>query len=243
MAKLNQIVAVVNGKKTETVKALTALHRKCQATELFNGLHKTYRPLDEEGETFPDEGKVVELKSTEVLDSCKDIMGSLMDIIATQDYANGDAKADIKVDGETVLEQVPVTYLLFLEKQLNDLHKFVDTIPTLSVSDNWVWDDNKGMYVTPPQETNKTKKLNQHKVVYEATKEHPAQVVSYTEDVVVGKWSNVKFSGAMPVMKKKEILDRIKKLEDAVKFSREEANSIDVKQQVVSDKLFRYLFQ
>jgi hypothetical protein len=32
----------------------------------------------------------------------------------------------------------------------------------------------------------------------EATEKHPAQVEVYHEDVVVGQWKTVKFSGALP---------------------------------------------
>ena len=33
---------------------------------------------------------------------------------------------------------------------------------------------------------------------YEATEKHPAQVETYTEDIKVGEWTMVKFSGAIP---------------------------------------------
>jgi len=35
---------------------------------------------------------------------------------------------------------VPATYLLFLEKQLTDLHTLVSKLPVLDASETWVFD-------------------------------------------------------------------------------------------------------
>ena len=51
-------------------------------------------------------------------------------VLATQDFANCQAKANVVVDGQTILKEVPVTHLLFLEKQLVDLRTFIDGLPT-----------------------------------------------------------------------------------------------------------------
>ena len=244
MAKLNQIVAVVNGKKTETQKSLTALHRTSSKTEDFNGLTRRYRSLDEEnGETFPDENKPVLRSTDQSLTEVQDILTGLFDVVATQDYNNSEAKADIVVNGATILSQVPVTYLLFLEKQMNDLAKFVESLPTLDPSETWLFDENKALFVSQTKESNKTKKTLRHKVLYEATKEHPAQIEKWNEDVTVGKWETTKLSGAMPVTKKLEISNRIKQLQEAIKFAREEANSVEVSQTHVGEDIFNFLFQ
>ena len=241
MVKLNQIVAVVNGKKTETQKALTELHRKSQNAELFNGLSRTYRPLNDEDETYPNEGKAVQLTVGDVLEQLEQLLTNHMDVIATQDYANGSAVANVVVDGNTVLENVPVTYLLFLEKQLTDLHIFLSKLPVLDMSDTWTKDENRGVYVTQPYETNKTKKFLKHKVLYEATEHHPAQIEKWTEDSVIGKWISTKFSGAMPIKEKNKLVEKVKKLEEAVKFAREDANNTEVNQVHVGEKIFNYL--
>jgi hypothetical protein len=64
----------------------------------------------------------------------------------------------------------------------------------------------------------------------------------YYEDVVVGHWRTVKFSGALPAKRIKELTDRVDKLQQAVKFAREEANNLEVTDQNVGDKIFEYLF-
>lgn len=243
MPKLCQVVAIVNGKKTEAQKGLTEVYRKCAVPELFTGLSRTYAPKNDGDEVLPSEGKQVQYTVNEALKEFQEVLGTLVDVVATQDFANGEARADVVVDGVTVVEKVPVTYLLFLEKQLVDLHTFVSKLPVLDSGETWTFDSNRDLYVSGVSVTNRTKKINQSKVLYEATKEHPAQISQWTEDVNVGTWNIVKFSGSMPVREKKELVEKVKKLQDAVKFSREAANQLEVPQVKVADKIFSYLFK
>ena len=71
--------------------------------------------------------------------------------------------------------------------------------------------------------------------------QHPAQVDTFTEDVVVGQWKTIKYSGAMPQSRAAEVLERIGKLQAAVKFAREEANTITVTDRHVGKDVFAYL--
>lgn len=242
MSKLNQIIAVANGKKTKCANGLTELYKKIQKAPLFDGIQRTYQPLDEEGETFPPEKKNIQMNVASAIEEAKGHLSELLDIVATQDWANCTAMADVVVDGQTVLNDVPVTHLLFLEKQLVDVQTFVNHLPTLDPAENWTWNDAVGAYVSDMAKTNKTKKVLRNHVKAEATKEHPAQVETYSEDVKVGEWSTVKYSGAIPMTKKTATLQKIAKLIDAVKFAREQANSADVKNIKTSDKLFSYIF-
>lgn len=242
MVKLNQIVAVVNGKKTETKKALTDLHRKTQQADLFTGLSKTYQSIEEEGEKLPDDNKAVQANVRTCLTEAASLLTDMFDAVATQDCGNLEAKADIVVEGKIIIEDVPVTYLMFLEKQLLDVEKFVEVLPVLDVTNTWTFDENQGLYVSDVAKTVRSKKVPKHKVLYEATPTHPAQIEKWTEDVAAGVWSTKKFSGAVSQVDKTATLKKIKKLQEAVKFAREEANSIEVKQQKVGDSIFTYLF-
>lgn len=49
MANLNQIVAVVAGKKTRIEKEYGDLNKVLQKGELFNGLNRKYEPIEEGG--------------------------------------------------------------------------------------------------------------------------------------------------------------------------------------------------
>lgn len=242
MPKLNQIIAIEKGVKSQSLRELTDAHKQLQKDSLLAGIARTYRPRDEEGEQYPPEATRVQLKANEVIERTIEILTRLFDVTATKDYANGDARADIVVDGETLLAQVPVTYLLFLEKQLNDLHTFVKKLPVLDASEIWTFDESADTYATEPIQTVRTKKIPRNHVKAEATEHHPAQVEVYYEDVVVGYWRTVKFSGALPATRVNQLVERVETLQAAVKFAREEANSLDVNDQTVGKVIFDFIF-
>lgn len=240
--KLNQLLPVEKAIKSETYKALTDLHKASQKTELYDGHSRTYQPMDEEGERFPDDTKLASLKSGEVLDELRKLRTEYFDIVLRKDLSNLDARADVVVDGELLVEQVPVTYLLFMEKELKDLETFLAKMPTLDPSEEWGFDETQDAYRSKSKETAKTKKVPKAHVVYEATEHHPAQVQTYTEDVVVGYWTVVKYSTALPAAKKREMLKKLRSLQHAVKVAREEANSIVAAEKVeVGKKVFDFL--
>jgi hypothetical protein len=243
MPKLNQILAIEKGKKTTLHNEITALHKATQKTQLVTGHHKTFVPKDEDGETFPDERQHVQHRAQEVIKQVTERLTTLMDVTATKDWANTSARADVMVNGEKFLENVPVTYLLFLEKELNDLHTFVSKIVELDGAEQWTADPNTGLFRSEPVKTHKTKKLQRPIVLYAATTEHPAQTQLITEDVVIGHWTTVKFSGALPGSEKKRMLEKIRTLQDAVKFAREQANSMEVTEQKVGAKVLSFIFE
>lgn len=242
MAKLNQIIAVVNGKKTKTAKQVTDVYHNLQKPTLFEGIARSYRPSDENGETFPPEKKLVQYKTKDAIAEVRSALADLWDATATQDYANCKAVADVKLDGKTILLKVPVTHLLFLEKQLTDIATFVSKLPTLDSTEKWVYSEENDSYTSEETRTNKTKKVLRNHVKAEATDKHPAQVETYNEDVKVGEWSTLKFSGAIPAKKKNEIAERVARLQEAVKFAREEANNLEVENQTVSTPIFDFVF-
>lgn len=242
MARLNQIIAVEKGVKTRSHQELTEAHQALQKPALLSGIARTYRPKDEEGEQLPPEATRVQIKSEDILRRTTDILTELFDVTATKDYANCTARADVVVDGKVLLAAVPVTYLLFLEKQLVDLHTFAKKLPVLDASETWALDASADCWATEPVQTVKTKKVPRNHVKAEATEKHPAQVEVYHEDVIVGFWKTVKFSGALPARRVNEVVARVEKLQQAVKFAREEANNQTADEQKVGRTVLSYLF-
>jgi hypothetical protein len=241
-AKLNQIVAVEKGVKTTAHQKLTELHQNLQKASLLAGISRTYQPRVEDGDQLPPESTKVQFRATAALRQCSDILGRLFDVTATKDWGNTDARADVVVDDKVVVAQVPVTYLLFLEKQLVDLRTFVRKLPVLDTGENWTYDPNSDCYASDRVETARTKKVPRTLVKYEATTEHPAQTEVWHEDVIVGTWSTVKFSGALPQQRINTLLGRVEALQQAVKFAREEANGREIEDQKVADSVFKFLF-
>ena len=242
MARLNQIIAIEKGIKSGTLRDLTDAHHGLQKPALLSGISRTYQPKDEEGEQLPAESTKVQIKAEDVIRKTVEVLARLFDVTATKDWTNCRARADVVVEGRTLLAQVPATYLLFLEKQLVDLHTFVKKLPVLDAAETWVFDSSADCWATEPVQTVRTKKVPRNHVKAEATDKHPAQVEVYHEDVTVGYWRTVKFSGALPARRVNEVLARVERLQEAVKFAREEANSTEVDEQKVGERLFDYLF-
>lgn len=242
MPKLNQIIAIEKSVKSQSLRELTDAHKTLQKDSLLAGIARTYRSRDDEGEQYPPESTRVQVRADDMIEKTVAVLTKLFDVTATKDWANGDAKADVVVDGETLLEQVPVTYLLFLEKQLTDLHTFIHKLPTLDPSEVWSYDEATNSWATDAIQTTKTRKIPRNHVKAEATKEHPAQVEVYYEDVVIGNWQTIKYSGAMPASRVADLIERVRKLQEAVKFAREEANTLEVTEQKVGEAVFNYIF-
>jgi len=243
MARLNQIIAVEKGVKSRSFQELTEAHHALQKPTLLSGIARTYRPRDEEGEALPPESTKVQIKAEDIVRQTGEIMSRLFDVTATKDWANCLARADVVLDGQVLLGQVPITYLLFLEKQLVDIHTFIRKLPVLDAAETWAFDSSADCWATEPVQTLRTRKVPRNHVKAEATDKHPAQVEVYYEDVTVGYWRTVKFSGALPAQRINDMLQRVERLQEAIKFAREEANNVEVTDQKIGDKVFGYLFR
>lgn len=241
--RLSKIVAVEKTVKSKSQKSITNTHRKVQKPTLLSGLSRVYQPRDEEGEILPPESTQVQYSAEEAIAEATERLESLFDVVATKDWGNTQASADLVVEGKTLVEDVPVTYLLFLEKQAHDLNTFVSKIPVLDPSENWEWDSNQNCFRTEVVETNRTKKVPRVLVRAEATEHHPAQTEVWHEDIVVGTWKTTKYSGALPKQRKERLLAKVESLLKAIKFAREEANATEVPQKKVGAKILNWLFE
>jgi hypothetical protein len=240
--KLSQIIAVEASVKTRTDKAVTAVYHAIQRTEPLTGLSRTYQPKKEDGETFPPEHKRVQATGEQVVEQFREAFAGLFDLTATKDFANCHAKADVVVDGVVILKDAPVTYLLFLEKKLVDVHTFILKLPTLDPGETWHVDEAQNCWASDVSYSTKSRKEMKNHEKSPATDKHPAQVEVYTEDVVIGTWTIRKFSGALPVARVAEFTKRVDKLLSAVKFAREQANTVQAPELRVADALLGYVF-
>jgi hypothetical protein len=244
MTKINQLLAIEKGLKNKTLRVETDLYHDLDKKPLFAGLSRKYTPKDEEdGDRLPPESVAVQFKATDIIDQLVQSLSRLIDVTATKDAANTGAKADVVVDGAVIAADVPVTTLMFFEKKIEELAAFIKRLPVLDPTSEWTYDPNRSVFVAAPVETVRTKKLPRNHVLAEATKEHPAQVQIFTEDVIVGTWEKTEFSGAMPADERNAIATRLEKLRTAVKFAREEANNTEVVDVHYGDSFLTYLFQ
>jgi hypothetical protein len=242
MTMLNQIIAIEKGVKASASTALTAAHREVQKVEPLSGIARTYVPRQEDGVQLPPETKLPQVKADDAIKAVVQHLTRLFDVTATKDLANCSARADVVVNGETIVRDVPVTTLLFLERQLVDLHTFIVKLPVLDPAEQWSYNVAVGAYASTPSDTIRSKKVMRNWVRAEATDKHPAQVDVYNEDVAEGTWTTVKYSGALPADRIAQLTTRVTLLTEAVKRAREEANASTVVDSEIGAPFFAYLF-
>lgn len=243
MTKLNQVIAIEKGVKSRSYSAITEINKNLKP-EFFNGFTKTYQDKDEDGEKLPAESKRVQFTVPDVLRSVARSTSELMDVTAKKDWSNCTAKAPVMVDGVEIIPAAPVSYLLFLEKQLADMNTLAGNLPILDEGENWAKDANSGLFKANPTQTHRTKKVVKVLTLVQPTPEHPGQAQPYNEDIITGFWTNVKSSGAMPKPDKQRLLDRIEVLLRAVKEARESANMQDVVPTPnVGESIFNFLYE
>jgi hypothetical protein len=247
MTAISQILAVVGGVKNDTDHQLTGLLHDVTQPELVSGLIKTYRPRAEPrpGETIlmrPSEQQRVQVTVDDVLAKTAALLTRQWDVARTLDEAKTRAKADVVVDGYAILVDVTTDHLIYLEGQLATLYGIVSKLPVLNPAETWTDEDTEpGQHRTPPVEKTSNDTVYFNHVLAEATEHHPAQVQVMKRDEVVGYWTTVKFSGAMEARAKRRLLDRITKLQHAVKFAREEANTTPVTDIHEGERIFTWL--
>jgi hypothetical protein len=243
MPKLNQINAIVTSRKGEVEKAVTEAYKLIQKDTLFAGRERTYRPIDDvNGQKLPAESQKVQQRADDLIKQAVAKWNELWNLVYTQDSGNQQAKADVVVDGKVVLANVPVTTLLFLDKQVNDLETFVSKLPTPDPAEEWAHDPNSGLLKSKATESLRTSKEPTVIVKYDATEKHPAQTELIYKDLPVGTWTQILYSGCIQADRKNGILARIKKLQDAIKIAREQANLLEVERQKAGEPLLGFVF-
>lgn len=243
MLKLNQAIAIEKGVKSRAYSEIGEIHKLLQKPDLVNGFLKSYQKSNDEGLDLPNEIKKVQINAEVALKRIAAISSEAWDVEATKDLGNTTAFADVVVEGQTLLKRAPATLLLFLEKQLTDLRTLVDKVVVLSDDKEWAKDEKTTLWKSEPRKTHRTEKVQKAIVKYDATPQHPAQTEMVTQDVLVGYWTTVDFSGGLPTSRRRELLDRIDLLTRAVKSAREQANLVEVEKVAVGQALFDYILK
>lgn len=246
--KLNQVISIENQVRTRTKAELTEIHKANQKPGSFNGHARKFEPRDDDpnsatGERLPDENQNIQAYVQDILNKSAEKWARAFDIVAMRDWGNQKARCSVEVDGKVLIEDAPVTYLLYLEKQLQDVHTFAMSLPVLDQSEKWAEHDNQQkVFVTDRSGQARNKPITRAMVLYPHSEQHPAQVKEVQENVFAGTWWTTKYSAAIPAQRKAEILARVVKLQEAVKFARERANEVDVEDKRIGHAVFSHLF-
>lgn len=203
----------------------------------FTGIRRTFRPYavaedatDQGGERLEAETKLVTTVASE-LASALDTVASAITAGYQVDEANTRAKADIVVDGEVIARDVPATFLLQLERRLREVRAVFREAPCFDPVRTWTADpdaDRKHVFKADAVVTVRKARTRKYNVMYEATKEHPAQVDVVELDAPTGEIRSYEWTGMLPSAKKTALVARIEALIAAVKQARSRANTVAV---------------
>lgn len=131
--KLHEVLAVeadLEGAAKILDEALVTFNKK---VDHFSGHHKTLKMFDEarvtEEEGAEEHKEIVTTVDQKLAYLTKPI-AKWWDALAQKERTNQEARADLVIDGEVLLEQVPATMLLGLESRLRMVRNVFDAIPT-----------------------------------------------------------------------------------------------------------------
>lgn len=234
MSKLHELLAVES--ELESANKMILAETKgtfSKKVSHFGGHVKTYKALDDNDvDTVPEQHQEMVTTVNDKLDYMfGEHVAPYIDAVLQKEATNQGATADLVVEDVEIAKELPATFLLGLETKLRQWRDVLQQAPTLQPGVAWKKDETRGpnVYVTEhAEETMRTKKIMKPVVLAEATKEHKAQVKESTEDVPVGKFTKVSWSGMMSPAEKSDMLKRLDALIRATKQARMRANQQNV---------------
>ncbi|MCA9676255.1 MAG: hypothetical protein H6708_17680 [Kofleriaceae bacterium] len=251
---LYELLAVEQEKKANAERARAqTLEGFRQNQAHFQGLRRTFKPfaVDEAkgevaGERLEAETQLARTVAEE-LDKTLALTADAFDVSYLIDEGNTVARADLVVGGKVIAEQLPATFLLQLEKRLREVRLLFKDIPTFDPVRNWVPDataDKPNVLRADPVVTVRKQRTRKYNVMYEATKEHPAQIDIVEIDEPVGEIRAYDWTGMISPGKKAALLLRTDELIEAVKTARARANSVQVDpDKKIAKRIFDHLME
>lgn len=250
MGKLHELLAAEKDRDdawNKILKETITLFSK-QADRLWG--HKKHLEMRDEDRKFEEDAAYEDKPLiTTVPDKLKYASGFAVryfDLIFQKEQTNQSAEGAIIIDGHVILEGLPVTFILGMERRLVKLRAMYEAIPTLSPSHEWVRasDVGKNIFrIKTPEVTSKTESIPKSEVLYDATENHPAQIEKWHENVVIGKFIKHVFSGMISPKRKSELLGRIDELIIAFKEARQRANEEEVEPKEVGQVIMDYIHE
>lgn len=232
MPKMHELLAIERNLKSQADKVRNELIGTFKnKTHHFGEARKIYT-ASEEGST-PIVESQLDLQTTvsKELAWISPFLAKALDVSYSVAEANTVARADVILDNGTVLLQnVPATALLELEKRAAELFEFVVAIPTLDPAKGFKPDDDRGAGIFRARDvsTARTKKVLRVLTLAAATDKHPAQAKEYTEDVPIGTITTMEWSGLITTAAKGEMIARVEDFSRAVKQARSRANETEI---------------
>lgn len=231
-AKLHESLAVNSNLEGQAYKCVGELKDTfTKRHHLFGQKLITFQPNGEGAVVSTEEQSEMESTVGKELVWASDFIVALLNSDHQINEANTKARADIVLDdGQVFLKGLPATSLLELEKRIKWIQELITAVPTLDPAKGFKPDAAKGPGIFVAREVTKTRTAKMEKpiVLYDATKEHPAQTQLISQDVPTGTIRVQEWSSMVTPAQKSEMLSRCEKLQRAVKAARSRANDTDV---------------
>jgi hypothetical protein len=248
MAKLHELNAIKPNLSTQGQKARADLMATFSGKRhLFEASITTFRSNTEGGVETTEEQSEIQSTVADEIKWFNSIFAKYLDVVSAIENGNTTAKADLVAEDSTVLLQgVPATCLLQLEKHLQAVRELAVVVPTLDPAKGYRPDPDKptGVFKARDITTTRTQKRKEVLVKFPATDKHPAQTEVYDADVAVGTILKQHWSALTTPKVKAEFIGRIDSLIRSVKKALSKANEVDVdfKTTAIGEKLLNYAF-
>jgi len=244
VGKLHELLAVEGSLRSSATNALgEGITTFTKRSEHFDGVLKTYSPMDEDGEQIPKDEKAIVTTVDDKLAFVAKQVSKSVDAIVSKEMTNssGSAKSAVKIGNDEV--ELSATSLLALETQLMEIRAMYKAIPTLDPARVWKKDTGagSGFMKTDPEVRFRVVKKQVPIELAPATKEHPAQVQLVVKEEQVGSYETIYNSARLTPGEKSERLGRIDSLIRAVKKARVKANQVIAQDVKIGSKIFNFI--
>ncbi len=139
MPKLHELLAVEPDLEGTSKKVVAEARKTFDKPPIFFGFTRKWVMFaaDEQDQAPPDEHQHMTTTVADKLGYVSDHLARYYDAVLSKETANQHATADLVVDGVTLLQGAPATFLLGLENKLKSLRGMYEAIPTLPVGVEW----------------------------------------------------------------------------------------------------------
>lgn len=247
MPTMHALLAVQSQLKANAHAGTTRLRQLFLKPTTFSESRSTYQALTEGSQPVTEAQRSIQTTITREVEMLSRALTKALDIGYHVDTANLLAKADVIVDGKTLLYDVPAPALLQLGHRLDEIKTLIDEIPTLDTTKGYKIDPLRGagFYMAREIIRDRSAKVMKYNVMAVATERHPAQIDKFSTDEVVGKVTEQEWSSLVPPATKQLLQDRIGGVIAAVKTARANANEVDIKdlqQKKIGEDLLEFIF-
>jgi hypothetical protein len=228
---LGQVIAVERTLRQRDNDEGKRIKHELQREPNTLGQVKTYTPDDDNApmaERLPTQYVEVQHRVDDDLRLAMQYAVPAIDAAATKDRTNTFAEADVIVGETVIIPKCPISHLLWLEHYLAEWRGFLSSLPVLTATRSWVYDDEARLYRARPEITARNLKTTVPLLLVAPTDKHPAQTTTVNKETHVGTYETTVLSGAIPEARKRSLIDNCSMLEVAVKDAVARANRTPV---------------